>query len=68
MNERSRPVDARTAHAETTKSRPANLNRPAADTSDRTVALVAGAFARSWEMLAACRRDFALIEQRKREG
>lgn len=68
MNERSRPVDARTAHAETTKSRPAKLNRPAVDASDRTVALVAGVFARSWEMLAACRRDVALIEQRKKEG
>lgn len=68
MNQRSRPVDARTAHAETTKSRPANLNCPAPDSTDRTVALVAGAFAGSWEVLATCRRDLALIEQRKREG
>lgn len=68
MNEERRPDQVETANTRTTN--PAlNLNRskPAAG-SDRTVALMAGAFARSWQILAEGRRDLALIERRRANG
>lgn len=66
MNAERRPGQTETANTETTNpSR--DLNRPAAS-GDRTAAIVAGAFARSWEMLAAARRDLALIERHRRQG
>lgn len=68
MNEERRPDQVETANTRTTNPAPhLNATVPTAG-SDRTVALMTGAFARSWQMLAEGRRDLALIERRRANG
>lgn len=67
MNEERRPDEVETANTRTTNPAP-NLNRPqssAARSGNRSVAIVTSAFARTWQVLAACRRDLELIEQHR---